>query len=164
MKTLLLVRHAKSSWETGLEDFERPLNNRGKRDAPLMATRLLARHVGIDVFVSSSAERAVSTARFFAGRYGFDADAIQSVPALYHAGPSVIGSVVAAIDDRYETAALFAHNPGITEFASSLTSIRINDMPTCGIFAVACNVLHWSGFMEAEKVFLFFEYPKMAGL
>ncbi len=163
MKTLLLVRHAKSSWDMGVTDFERPLNDRGKKDAPVMAGRLIKRNIRIDAFVSSPAKRAASTAEAFAEKYGLKRDALQFIPALYHAAPVVLNSVVEELDDRYETTAIFAHNPGITEFANSLANVRIDDMPTCAIFAIQFSAPWWKEFSQAEKEFLFFDYPKMPG-
>ena len=69
-------------------------------------------------------------------------------------------SAIAAIKNDNETVALFSHNPGITEYASTLTNVRIDDMPTCAIFAVQANTEKWSDFEDAEKKFLFFDYPK----
>src|SRR4051794_25222051 len=121
MKTLILVRHAKSSWaQAGLSDFERPLNERGKKDAPEMAQRLKEKDIEIDQFVSSPARRAKKTAKLFAEELNKDKDDIKLVDDLYLATQSAFSSAVEQLDDKYETVALFSHNPGITEFASSL--------------------------------------------
>ncbi|HEY0356371.1 MAG TPA: hypothetical protein VGC29_09215 [Flavisolibacter sp.] len=79
---------------------------------------------------------------------------------LYLASPPAFASAISGMDDKYNTAALFAHNPGITEFASSLTNVRVDDMPTCAVFAVQAECDSWSSFADAEKKFLFFDYPK----
>lgn len=161
MKTLLLVRHAKSSWDApGLSDFDRPLNERGKNDAPEMAKRLKAKGVSIDLFVSSPAKRAKKTARYFAETFDLKKDDIVLIDDLYLASPPAFASAISGMDDKYNTAALFAHNPGITEFASSLTNVRVDDMPTCAVFAVQAECDSWSSFADAEKKFLFFDYPK----
>lgn len=160
MKTLLLIRHAKSSWDSpGLSDFERPLNERGKRDAPEMAKRIKEK-VEIDLFVSSPAKRAKKTANFFAEEYGIDKDAIQLEEALYLAVPETFGSIIAALNDKASAAALFSHNPGITQYANSLCKVKVDDMPTCAVFAVQAQCGSWRQFAEAEKEFLFFDYPK----
>lgn len=161
MKTLLLIRHAKSSWDqTGLSDFDRPLNERGKKDAPEMAKRVKEKGIELDHLVSSPAKRARKTARFFAETFGFKKDEIKLVEELYGATRSEFLKAVADINDEYKTVALFSHNPGITDFASSLTNVRVDDMPTCAVFALQIATQSWSDFLNAEKQFLFFDYPK----
>ena len=161
MKTLILVRHAKSSWDhPGLSDAERPLNERGKKDAPEMAARLKEKNVAVELFVSSPARRARKTAKYFAEAFDAAKDRIVLVEDLYLATAAAFKATVAGLDDRYETVALFSHNPGITEFASSLTNVRIDDMPTCALFAAQAEAERWKDFEQAEKKFLFFDYPK----
>jgi len=161
MKTLILVRHAKSSWEAeGLSDSERPLNERGKKDAPEMAKRLLKRGLQIDKLISSPAERAFRTARFFAKELDIDKDKIKVENSLYGAMPSQFEQVIAELKDKYETVALFSHNPGITDYANSLCHVHTDNIPTCGVFAVQADVGSWTAFTKAEKKFLFYDYPK----
>jgi phosphohistidine phosphatase len=162
MKNLLIIRHAKSSWDSFTQqDFDRPLNDRGNRDAPVMAKRLLKREVEIDAFVSSPANRALSTATYFAEAYGKKHKHIIQVESLYHAEVNVFYKVVDELDDDFKTVAIFSHNPGITEFVNSLTNTRIDNMPTCGIFAVKAGIKSWKDFSAAEKDFWFFDYPKL---
>lgn len=164
MKTLILVRHAKSSWaEIGLSDFERPLNDRGKKDAPEMAKRIANRKIAIDLLVSSPAKRARKTANIFAETLLMDPKQIQFVPELYLAGVHDFERVVKSIDDQYQSVVIFSHNPGITEFANSLTPVRIDDMPTCAVYAMTSNSSSWKNFPDSEKSFLFFDYPKSTG-
>ena len=165
MKTLLIIRHAKSSWDNAdISDIDRPLNDRGKRDAPAMAQRLIKAGVDIDRFVSSPAKRARQTAEHFAHAYGRKDKAIRQIPELYHATAPVFQQVVAALDDGDDTVAIFSHNPGITTFVNTLTDeIRVDNMPTCAVFAVKCDVKHWAAFLSAGPKFSFFDYPK-AGL
>jgi phosphohistidine phosphatase len=161
MKTLILVRHAKSSWdEAGLSDSERPLNERGKKDAPEMAGRLRKRGLTIDKIVSSPAERAFRTARYFAREFEIKKEAIAVEKTLYGAMPSQFLQVVASLKDKYSTVLFFSHNPGITDFANTLTNVRTDNIPTCGVFAVQANVDSWKDFAKAEKSFLFYDYPK----
>lgn len=161
MKTLILVRHAKSSWdESGLSDSERPLNERGKKDAPDMAKRLRKKGLTIDRLVSSPAERAFRTARYFSKEFDIKKGDIQVEKSLYGALPSQFEQVVALLSDRDNTVLLFSHNPGITDFANTLTNVRTDNIPTCGVFAVQAEVDSWSDFAKAEKKFLFFDYPK----
>lgn len=161
MKTLILIRHAKSSWnQEGLSDSERPLNERGKKDAPEMAKRLRKRGLKIDAFVSSPAERAFRTARYFAKEFDVKKEEIKVENALYGALPSQFAEVVTSLKDKYDTVAVFSHNPGITDYVNTLCNVHTDNMPTCGIFAVQADVDSWQSFTKAEKNFLFFDYPK----
>ena len=163
MKTLYLIRHAKSSWEIGtLNDFDRPLNERGKKDAPLMAKRLIDKKIAIDAFVSSPAKRAKKTAELFCEAYGKKADEILYLSMLYHATPEVFYDAVKHLDDSHNTVAVFSHNPGITAFVNELTdTVKIDNMPTCGVFAIQVQINKWADFIKAKKEFLFFDYPKL---
>ena len=161
MKTLLLIRHAKSDWNTpSLGDFDRPLNDRGKRDAPMMAHRLLDKKVKIDAFIASPAKRAKRTASIFAKEYKRDKDEIIFIEELYGAPAKAFYDVITKTNDKFDLIALFSHNPGITDFANSLTDARTDNIPTCGIFAVRIKCKHWRDFEEAQKEFWFVDYPK----
>ena len=162
-KTLLMIRHAKSSWEIDtLNDFERPLNERGKKDAHMMAKRLIEKKIRIDAFVSSPAKRAKKTAELFFDVHEKKTDEIIFIPKLYHAYSATFFDVVDELDDRFNTVALFSHNPGITEFVNLVISgVRLDNMPTCGIFAIKINSNKWAGFKKAKKELLFFDYPKL---
>ncbi len=161
MKTLLLIRHAKSSWDHLLQDdFERPLNERGKADAPMMAERLLARKVSIDAFISSPAKRARKTCSVFLKACKKEEGEMILKPELYLASADTISQVVSGLEDRLNAVALFSHNPGITEFANLLTEVHVDNMPTCSVYAVKAAINHWSEFGKAAKTFWFFDYPK----
>ena len=161
MKTLILVRHAKSDWgNPGLDDFDRPLNERGKKDAPVMAQRLLDKKIKIDAFIASPAKRAAKTAKIFAETFKQKKDDIIFKEKLYLAEPSAFFSVIADADNDFKTVAVFSHNYGITDFANQLTDARIDNIPTCGVFAIKIHSDTWSDFREAKKEFWFFDYPK----
>jgi phosphohistidine phosphatase len=160
MKSLLLIRHAKSSWDFDVEDFDRPLNHRGETDAPAMAKRLLKRDVKIDAFISSPAKRAFTTAAYFAEAYDEKKKKIIVVPALYEASVQDFFDAVHSLDKDFKNVALFSHNPGITAFANKLTDTTIDDMPTCAVFAVKADIKKWEEFADAKKDFWFFDYPK----
>lgn len=163
MKTLLIIRHAKSSWDNAnLNDIDRPLNDRGKRDGPVMVARLIKAGVRIDLFVSSPAKRARQTAEIFAHAFGRKEKEISLVPQLYHAQVQDFKEVVAELDDQYDSVALFSHNPGITAFANILSAVRLDNMPTCGIFAVTSVAGSWKEFLHTDATFWFFDYPKRA--
>lgn len=162
MKELLVIRHAKSSWANAFQgDFERPLNDRGHRDAPIMAEKILKRGVSVQCFASSTANRALTTAIYFAEAYGKNKKDILLFPELYHAPEEIFYQVITKLPDNYNSVALFSHNPGITDFINGLTNTRIDNMPTCGIFAIKAVTNEWKHFKRAEKEFWFFDYPKL---
>lgn len=161
LKTLFMIRHAKAETVFALNDFERPLNERGKKDAPDMAGRMLEKKIKIDAFVSSPAMRAKQTAELFAAAYGFKKSDVIFFSALYHASPEDFREVVAQFDDHLNRVAVFSHNPGITHFVNEMgTAQQVNNMPTCSVFAVQADVDRWAAFEKAKKEFLFFDYPK----
>ena len=162
MKQLLLIRHAKSSWnDPSQNDVDRPLNKRGKKDAPKMAERLLDKKIKIDAFLSSPAERALDTCIYFAKAYDVKKKEIIQIPELYNAQVENFYKVVSEVDNSFDAIALFSHNPGITEFVNELTDVHIDDMPTCSIFAVKADIKKWEEFTEGEKLFWFFDYPNL---
>jgi phosphohistidine phosphatase len=121
---------------------------------------MLERKAKIDVFISSPAKRALKTARIFANAYGRDDDDIVIHQELYLPAAPVFFDIIGALDDEYRSAAIFSHNNGITEFANMLGVALIDNIPTCGIFAVSANTETWSAFRDSKKEFLFFDYPK----
>lgn len=160
-KQVLLVRHAKSDWgDPSLSDFDRPLNSRGKRDAPVMAGRLLEKKIKIDAFISSPAKRAKRTASVFAKEFEFKKKEILLLDKLYAAEAEIFEEVIKKMNDVFNSVAIFAHNPGLTDFANLLTDVRIDNIPTCGIFAIKVYAKHWSDFNVAKKDFWFFDQPK----
>ena len=162
MKQILIIRHAKSSWaQVGQEDFDRPLNERGQRDAPMMAQRMLDRNIQINAFVSSTANRAFTTAGYFAKAFGVSKKEIRGTKQLYHAYPAAYYEVISKLEDSITTVAIFAHNPGITMFANELTNTKIDNIPTCGIFAIQVDITRWKDFETGEKKYWFFDYPKL---
>ena len=159
MKTLLLIRHAKAETSFTLNDFERSLNERGKKDAPLMAKRVKSRSINIDAFVSSPAKRAKKTATLFCETLKGNAGEVIFISALYHATAEVFYEVIKNFDDRFTTVAVFSHNPGITYFVNELAAVRVDNMPTCAVFAVQADITQWTAFAKSKKNFLFFDYP-----
>ena len=161
MKQLLLIRHAKSSWDDpSLSDFERPLNERGKKDAPEMAKRLSAKKIEIDAVVSSPAKRARQTAKYFVKKFDLKKKNVVLESKLYEAGDENFYEVVENLKNKWDSVAIVSHNPGITSFAHSLTEMKVDDMPTCSVFAFKISADRWKDFRDARKEFLFFDYPK----
>lgn len=161
MKQLFIVRHAKSDQSFFGNDFERPLNERGRADAPVMAKRMLDKKYAIDALVSSPAARAKKTAELFSETFKIPASEIIFISALYHASADTFYEVISALPDELNNVAIFAHNPGISYFVNSLnTGTPVDQMPTCAIFGVSSATTAWTGFSKAKKDFLFFDYPK----
>jgi phosphohistidine phosphatase len=161
MKTLILVRHAKSSWtDPSLSDHDRPLNERGRRDAPFMGKVLADRGIKPDAILSSSAVRAFETAKFFAGALGWEPASIAVRPEIYHADSEAMLELIAGLDDAAETVLIFGHNPIFTYLANLFTDRYLDNLPTCGIFAVEFAVEHWSEARPRAGKFLFQEFPR----
>jgi phosphohistidine phosphatase len=161
MKTLYVVRHAKSSWDNlGEPDQKRPLNERGKKDAPEMAKKLKKKAEEIDVFISSPAKRARQTAKHFIKEFGGTKKDILKDDRLYPGETHQYYEVINDIKDKHKSAALFAHNPAITDFVNTLTEHRIDEMPTCSVFAVKADINSWKEFKDAKKELVLFDFPK----
>ncbi len=161
MKSLLLIRHAKSSWENfSVADFDRPLNDRGKRDAPMMAARLAEKGIVPDRILVSPAKRTRKTATYFMNAWELPDEKMQMPEELYLASPAIFRKLIQALPDELENIAVISHNNGLTDFANELTNVRVDNIPTCGIFGVKIAIDSWQGFENAEKEFWFFDYPK----
>ena len=164
VKTLYIVRHAKSSWDDpGLDDFERPLNERGKRDAPRMGKRLKEREIYPDLMISSPARRAFSTAKRIAKILGYKKEGIKTEKKLYHAGEEQILSVIKTLSDKFEVVMVIGHNPGLTEFVNTFKDDEgqiIDNIPTCGIVAFEMKVDRWKDIGWANGKMIFFDFPK----
>lgn len=126
-----------------------------------MARRLLDRKVKIDAFISSPAMRAKQTCLAFIEVFGKEESQIQLQSQLYLAEPEVLAQAIAAIPSPLSSVAVFSHNNGLTDYANTLTNARVDNMPTCSIFAVKAEVDSWKDFAKAKKEFLFFDYPKL---
>src|SRR5262245_33050308 len=133
MKTLLLIRHAKSSWDdTALPDKDRPLSDRGRRDAPKMGERLAKRDVKPDLILSSPAMRALQTAEIFAKKLDYRRKDIVVDDQLYAVGADGLLDVIHNLGGKLDRVILFGHNPALTELAHRL-STKITHMPTCAV-------------------------------
>ncbi len=161
MKKVFLIRHAKSSWENPtLDDFSRPLNERGQRNAPRMAKRLKEKRLVLDLIISSPALRAIDTAKIMADILNYPKNNIQTIPTLYHASPEKIIDILKNIKDKYNTVMLVGHNPGLTELADEMVELDINNIPTCGIVALAFTIQSWKELGSEKAELLFYDYPK----
>ncbi len=164
MKTLVVVRHAKSSWDDPeLPDYDRPLNERGQRDAPRMAKRMKERELTINGMITSGAVRALTTCRVFAEVLGFPENQIKVVKELYHAGDETILNVLKGLKDQpleNELVMIFGHNPGLTEFVNNLVGDDIANIPTTGVACCRLNIRQWNDLAWGCAKLDFFDWPK----
>ncbi len=164
MKTLIVVRHAKSSWDRPeLDDFHRPLNERGQRDAPRMAKRLKERDFTINRMLTSGAVRAKTTCVAFAEVLNFPGNQIEVLPELYHASSEDLLATIKRLKDHaveHEVALLFGHNPGLTEFVNSLVDEDIDNIPTTGIVCCRLDIDRWKDIAWSCGQLEFFDTPK----
>ena len=161
MKLLYLVRHAKSSWSNlSLDDIDRPLNKRGKRDAPIMARRIKEQGIVPSLFLSSPAKRALKTCKVFARALDYPKYRIETDMGLYHASENEILEIIRQKNDALDSLIVFGHNPGFTSLANALTGQDIFNVPTCGIVAIAFAESSWSDIGYDRGELRFFDYPK----
>jgi phosphohistidine phosphatase len=161
MKILYLVRHAKSDWDnSSLSDIERPLNKRGEKDAPKMAKILSKKDIKPELLLSSPSIRTKTTAKYFCKELDYDYRNVTIDNKIYLASPKTLLDIINNIDNKLNSIMMFGHNPGITELVNILSSKSVDNVPTCGIAAMAFNVNHWNEIDESNSSLLFFEYPK----
>ena len=160
MKTLFLIRHAKSSWDDpALPDKDRPLGNRGRRDARKMGKRLAKRDVKPDLILSSPARRALTTAEIIAKKLDYKRKNIVVEDRLYSGAVHDLLNVVQKLGDKLERVMLFGHNPELTEFAHRLSS-EITHMPTCAVAKFPFKAKSWSHIDNAKLAKVALDYPK----
>jgi phosphohistidine phosphatase len=145
-----------------LDDFERPLNERGKRDAPIMGKRLKEKAIVPDLLLSSPAKRAFSTAKRIAKVLEYKSEHIKTDQRLYHASHEVIFSVLRSVKDKFHSIMIFGHNPGLTDFVNDLMKDKklIDNVPTCGVVGFELSIEAWSDLQSGIGKFLFFDFPK----
>lgn len=161
MRTLYLIRHAKSSWDNpGLRDFNRPLNERGLRDAPMMAQFFVKKGVKPDLLISSPAKRALSTALFFADALNIQDEAVMREQAIYEATPMDIHQIISRLPDSAQTILLFGHNPTLTDVANRFSENFIDNVPTCGIVQIVSDADSWKAFYEGNANVAACFFPK----
>jgi len=162
MKSLYLLRHAKSSWaEPGLGDKQRPLASRGLHDAPMMGERFNSRGEKLDRIISSPALRAHTTAQMFAETAGFPPEDVVLEPDLYFLGSGSIEEVILSQDDQLQSIMLVFHNPDITHFVNSIDyEVSIDNVPTSGLIKLDCDIAHWQDWSNDKTTFDYFDYPK----
>ncbi len=166
MKIVYIVRHAKSSWEyEGIQDIDRPLKKRGINDSHLLSKALNAKIERPDIFVSSSANRALHTAMIFAENFNYPLANLQIKKSLYSFSDGYLIKSIMALDDAFNTAIIFSHDHGINTFVNKFGSKKILHVPTCGIIGIQFDINHWKT-INKDKVIkkgktILFKTPKM---
>jgi len=159
MKTLYIVRHAKSSWEyEGIKDIDRPLKKRGIKDAHLLSKVLSETLVRPDVFVSSSANRALHTAVIFCENFGYPLSNLQIKRQLYSFSDGYLVKTVNALDDSFNSAVIFSHDHGINTFVNKFGNKPIAHVPTCGVIGIQFEDKHWKNIKKGKTILI--EFPK----
>lgn len=160
MKTLFLIRHAKSSKDDPtVADRDRPLADRGLKDAPKMGKRLSKRDVKPDLLVSSPALRALTTAELIADEVGYARSHIAVDDRLYESSADGLLAVIRGLDTKFDRVALFGHNPEFTDLAHRLSS-EIVDMPTCGVGEFRFDTKKWSDVGKVEPIQWTLDHPE----
>jgi phosphohistidine phosphatase len=161
MKTLTLVRHAKSSWkDNSLTDRQRPLNKRGERDAPVMARRIAEAGIRPSLIVSSPAARAWATAKVVAKEIGYPSEFLQRDKDLYLASLNEILDVIIAQDNGFNSLMLFGHNPGFTDFANYLVPGLTSNLPTAAVVSVNIDRDDWNLYEQPAAELVLYDFPK----
>ncbi len=158
LKRLVIIRHAKSSWANALlDDFDRPLNERGKTDAPLMAKKLKEKKVVPELIITSPAKRANATAKRFAKVFDLNKKHIWKEPKLYLATETTLLKIAKQIDEKYNVVFMVGHNPGITNFVNYSSNLEIDNVPTCGVTVL--EVSSWNKLGKEKAKAVYFDYP-----
>ena len=161
MKKIYLMRHAKSSWDNQqLTDFERPLNNRGYRDAPLMGKWLAENNILPELIISSPALRAYFTARTVASQIRYPLSKIETNELIYDADTENLFEIVNSIKDKVNSLMLFGHNPALTQFSNYLSDKHIDNIPTCGFVEIDLNISTWKEVVVDSGNLVQFIFPK----
>ncbi len=161
VKDVCFVRHAKSSWDhASMKDYDRPLDPRGLRDAPLMASKMRLLGLVPDIIITSGANRARSTAEFFMKEFNLPKERFLVRNELYEASPQQVYDVLMSAPDDANFVYLFGHNPTFTWVANNISGVQIDNVPTCGVVHAQANLTTWKKFKPEYAGFVGFHYPK----
>jgi phosphohistidine phosphatase len=152
MKTLLIMRHAKSSWnELNIPDHDRPLNRRGKHDAPLMGKLLRDQKIALDLIISSTAVRAETTANLIAKGSKYNGKIVLD-NLVYSAEPMDLLNLLSKCSDGYNSILLVGHNPTVEETVQMLTNLQEITMATCAIAHLTLKIDSWTALKKKQTV------------
>ncbi|MEN7549982.1 histidine phosphatase family protein [Rapidithrix thailandica] len=161
MKILYLLRHAKSSWkDLNLDDFDRPLNKRGKHDAPFMGKKFKEQGILPDLILASPAKRAKKTAKTVAREMGYPESEIHFDKQLYATSATSLIRLLQGQDDEWESIMLVGHNPELTLMSNALSNQYIDNLPTTGLSCIQLNVNSWGHIEPKKGEQVIFDFPK----
>jgi len=161
MKTLYILRHAKSNWKfEQLSDHDRPLNKRGRSDALLMGQELAVRGVQPDLIISSPAVRAITTAVLVGKELGYEPRDIKVDEQVYAAGKKDLLEVVKGTPIEVQYLVLVGHNEALSDFANMLSPEHLASLPTTGVAAMQFDCASWNDISRDNADLLFFDFPK----
>ncbi|HKJ06085.1 MAG TPA: histidine phosphatase family protein [Flavobacteriaceae bacterium] len=159
MKTVYIVRHAKSSWKyDGIKDIDRPLKKRGINDSYLISKVLQKKVSCPDVFVSSCANRALHTAMIFTYTFNYPLANLKISRSLYSFSDGYLIKTVKALDDGFDSAIIFSHDHGINDFVNKFGNKYLDHIPTCGVIGLRFDISHWKNIKSGETFLT--EFPK----
>ncbi|MBL4708138.1 MAG: histidine phosphatase family protein [Flavobacteriales bacterium] len=160
MKTLYIIRHAKSSWsQANVSDFDRTLNDRGFFDAPLMGKVLKGKGILPDAIYASTAKRALLTTSILTKEISFTKE-INKEPEYYHASASSLLQKINQFPDDLNTVFVVGHNPGLTYLAEDLSNDHFGNLPTCGIVGIRFEFDSWAMISAGTGECFYYDYPK----
>lgn len=161
VKTLYIVRHAKSSWkDPDLDDLDRPLNERGEKDAPRMGKRLKEKEISPELIYTSPSVRTLTTAKIITEILGCSVSQIHVLDDLYHASEKKLLRILQGVPDQTKSLMLVGHNPGLTEFVNDLLDEDLENIPTAGVVAAELNISKWKDAEWKCGEMVFFDYPR----
>ena len=159
MKSLIIVRHCKSSWaDLSLSDFDRPLNKRGNIDGELMSNYLREKEKKIDKLILSTSKRTRLTSKYFTEKIHFDS--ISYLDELYHASYSDIINIISKVENNFNSIMVIGHNPGLTELINQYTIMNIYNLPTTGVVKVEFKGDKWERITENKGKIVYKKFPK----
>ena len=158
-KKLIIVRHSKSSWkDLSLDDFNRPLNKRGKEDGPIISNYLSKKINFIDFLHSSSSVRTFETSKFFTERIKFGK--VKYDDSLYHSSSGSILNLIKNYSNEYSSVMLIAHNPGLTHLINQITNISLDNLPTTGLAEIHFSCNKWNEISSKNSNLIDLKFPK----
>ncbi len=160
-KELYLLRHAKSDWSgIAVSDFDRGLNKRGMRDAPLIGDVLSKKGVLPKLVLSSPAKRAKKTASIICEKIGYSLETIVYEPLIYEASTNRLIDIISKVDDSVSNLMLVGHNPALTYLINYISDLNLDNLPTCSVVGISFEISSWQDFGTKKGDILFYEYPK----
>ena len=159
MKTLIIIRHSKSSWKDhSLSDFDRPLNKRGIKDAKKMSFELSEKIKKVDLLLSSSSKRTTQTSNYFLDSINVRSNIFSE--NLYHSSSDLIFDCVLNINNKYNKVIIVGHNPGLTNIINKLTNLKLDNLPTSGIVIIVFDVDNWKNINYKSGLVKWIKFPK----